>query len=206
MNADLPCPISKVRSPAGTSVVQSEKPCVRWNRGSAVYSRPRRSATRYAGRKYLKPASEKKLSAFAWPSRKSASIPLQSSSVLEGTHLLVRLAPLETTLQETPSRKPIPRESRLESSRSQLLLSLMPTPQASLAACPPTIVNHLRDKTSSDGRFDCQSGWIASGRKRDAYAAVDSRFRGNDVVESLGVLAEPRTCSRSQHDCGTTLS
>src|SRR5215213_6921437 len=33
--------------------------------------------------------------------------------VLEGTHLFVRLAPFETTLQETPSRMLVPRESSL---------------------------------------------------------------------------------------------
>src|SRR5215210_3114914 len=84
INADLPCFISRVRSPAGTSVVQSEKPCVRLNRGSAVWSSPCTSEIRYAGRKYLKPASEKKLSAFAWPSRKLASRLLQSSTLSKG--------------------------------------------------------------------------------------------------------------------------
>ena len=117
MNADLPCLIAKVRSPAGTSVVQSENPCVRWNSGSAVWSWPRRSEIRYAGKENLKPASEKKLSAFAWPSRKPASIP-SIFLVLEGTHLFVRLASFETTLQETSSRMLVARESAMRSSRS----------------------------------------------------------------------------------------
>src|SRR5215211_6465596 len=33
--------------------------------------------------------------------------------LLEGTHFFVRLAPFETTLQETPSRMLVPRESSL---------------------------------------------------------------------------------------------
>src|SRR5215212_5041244 len=143
MNADLPCLINKVRSPAGTSVVQSENPCVRWNRGSAVGSCPRRSAIRYAGRKYLKPASEKKLSALAWPSRKPASIPLQSSSSSKGPTSSYGSHP-----SKLPCRKRFPGCSfpakALRISSITVSLSLMLTPHEFAYQLSFTIVDHPR--------------------------------------------------------------
>src|SRR5215208_262190 len=113
MNADLPCLITKVRSPAGTSVLQSENPCLRWNSGSAVWNWPRRSEIRYAGTKYLKPASEKKLSAFAWPSKKPASRCLQSSSFSKGPTSSYGSHPSKLPCKKTSSRMSVARESAL---------------------------------------------------------------------------------------------
>src|SRR5215203_1528707 len=141
MNADLPCLIKKVRSPAGTSVVQSENPCIRWNSGSAVWSWPRRSEIRYAGRKYLNPASEKKLSAVAWPSRKPASMLLQSSSLSKGPTSSYGSHPSKLPCKKRPPGCSFPAKAlRILSITSSLKLIL--TPEDFVGHLSLTIVNH----------------------------------------------------------------
>src|SRR5918994_1127932 len=151
MNAEPPCLITKVRSPAGTSVLQSE--------------------IIYAGRKNLKPASEKKLSAFAWPSRKPASIFLQSSSFSKGPTSSSGSHPSKLPCRKRPPGCTLLAKA-LRIFSITFSLSLMPTLQEVPSLLTFTIVNHRRQ---SVGTLLYVARKIGARRRRGTLPAMDSR-------------------------------
>src|SRR5215204_3931721 len=95
--------------------------------------------------------------------------------VLEGTHLFVRLAPFETTLQETPSRMHVPRESPL----NLLDHSFSGANPDSRKVRRLTVLHYCGPSPKSCGDGNLRNRVDRSWRYGD-HAAMDSRASGKD--------------------------